>query len=231
MRKKKDDDALVAFMLGDAGATPELDKWLQTTAGRRERAAYTAALDAFDGLYRGIPDAAARGTVYYDTMRSPVGPLLVAGTDEGLLRIVFTDSETALREDLARRGVARPLVRSPERLAAAAAQLEDYFAGRRRAFDLRADLRLVTPFQRRVLEATGAIPAGSVSTYGEIARGIGQPRASRAVGQALGHNPVPIVIPCHRVLGGGGGIGGYTGGLEIKRKLLEIEGVLGNLSF
>jgi len=228
---RKKDDALVAFMLGDAGATPELDEWLQTTAGRQERAAYQEALDGLDRLLRETPGGAVRSAIYYDRMKSPVGPLLVASTDEGLLRIAFTDSEAVLKEDLAHRGVARPLVRSPERLAAAAAQLEDYFAGRRRAFDLRADLRLVTPFRRRVLQATGAIPAGSVSTYGEIARGIGQPRASRAVGQALGHNPVPIVIPCHRVLGGGGGIGGYTGGLEIKRKLLEIEGVLGNLSF
>ena len=221
---RKRDDALIALVLGDAGASPDLERWLETTGGRRERAAYASTLGALDHLYRDAPGSVAPGVVYFDAMDSPVGPLLLACTDRGLLRLAFTDSEAALKADLARRRIVRPLLRSAEKLALASAQLEEYFAGRRRAFELRADLDSATLFQRRVLEAARKIPAGGVSTYGEIARSIGQPRASRAVGQALGHNPVPIVIPCHRVLGGGGGMGGYTGGLEIKRKLLQIEG-------
>ena len=110
-----------------------------------------------------------------------------------------------------------------EKLAEIVEQLEAYFAGRRRAFDLRIDLSRATPFQRRVLLATRAVPSGTVVSYGEIARRIAQPKASRAVGQALGHNPVPIVIPCHRIVAGSGRLGGYTGGLHIKKKLLGLE--------
>ena len=106
-----------------------------------------------------------------------------------------------------------------------AAELEDYFSGRRKTFEVPIDFRFVTPFQERVLRATARIPFGSVSSYGEIARQIGKPEAQRAVGGALGHNPVPIIIPCHRVIAANGSIGGYTGGLEIKRELFKIEGI------
>ena len=96
----------------------------------------------------------------------------------------------------------------------------------RARFDLRLDLSELTPFHRRVLLAAAEVPAGKVVSYGEIARRIGRPAGSRAVGQALGRNPVPIVIPCHRVVAAGGQLGGYTGGLDIKRKLLRLEGAL-----
>jgi methylated-DNA-[protein]-cysteine S-methyltransferase len=227
----KKDEELIGSLLGDHERSAELDTWLETAPGRRARASYEGALAALDQALHDIPASARRSAVYYVEMQSPVGPLLLAATERGLVRIAFGGSQDALRAELARWRVARPLVRSDDALAEPARQLEEYFAGRRRVFDLEPDLRFATPFQRLVLGATSSIPAGAVSTYGDIARSIGQPGASRAVGQALGRNPVPIVIPCHRVLAGGGGMGGYTGGLEIKKRLLAIEGVLGNLSF
>ena len=228
---KKKEEELIGALLGDGERSAELDAWLETPAGRQAHAAYGRALAALDLALGDVPAAEPRGAVYYTTMQSPVGPLLLAATERGLVRVAFGGSADALRAELARRRVARPLVRSDDALAEPARQLEEYFAGRRRVFDLEPDLRFATPFQRLVLGAASSIPAGAVSTYGDIARSIGQPGASRAVGQALGHNPVPIVIPCHRVLAGGGGMGGYTGGLEIKKRLLAIEGVVGNLSF
>ena len=117
-------------------------------------------------------------------------------------------------------------MRSAARTADIVHQLRAYFTGERRTFDVRLDLRHVSPFQRRVLMAAASVPPGQVVSYGEIARRIGQPRGSRAVGQALGHNPIPIVIPCHRVIAAGGRIGGYGGGLPTKRKLLRLEGAL-----
>jgi methylated-DNA-[protein]-cysteine S-methyltransferase len=121
-------------------------------------------------------------------------------------------------------------VRSTAETANVVSQLRAYFAGRRRRFDVPVDLSHVTPFVRRVLTATMQVPAGNLVSYGDIARRIGQPRASRAVGQALGRNPIPIVIPCHRVIASGGRIGGYTGGLTVKRRLMRLEGVLAEAS-
>ncbi len=103
-------------------------------------------------------------------------------------------------------------------------ELDEYFAGRRREFELALDWALIGPFARRVLQATAAIPYGGVLSYAEVAAEAGSPRGSRAAGNALGANPIPIVIPCHRVLRSGGALGGYGGGLERKRWLLELEG-------
>jgi O-6-methylguanine DNA methyltransferase len=124
-----------------------------------------------------------------------------------------------------------PLARtrhSPKALARFAAQLRAYFAGERTQFDLALDLRQLTPFQRQVLQTTCRIPVGSTWTYGQIARAIGRPRASRAVGQALSRNPVPIVVPCHRVVATNGALRGYSGGggLASKKFLLALEGAL-----
>jgi methylated-DNA-[protein]-cysteine S-methyltransferase len=121
---------------------------------------------------------------------------------------------------------------SPRILAAPAAldpvkrELEEYFAGSRRRFDLPLDWSLITPFAKRVLRKTAAIPYGGHLSYAEVAAEAGSPRGARAAGNALGSNPIPIVIPCHRVLHSGGGLGGYGGGLERKRYLLELEGAL-----
>ncbi len=217
----KRDEELIAMLLGDTRPSAALERWLTTGDGRRERAAYRQALGALDELYRDRP----RPTVYYTSVRTPIGRVLVAATEAGLVRVSFRRSEAAFAAELRAR-LDADVVRSPARTAEIVHQLRAYFAGERRRFDVQVDLRHLTPFHCRVLMAAAEVPAGQVVSYGEIARRIGQPGGSRAVGQALGHNPVPIVIPCHRVVASGGGLGGYTGGLEIKKKLLRIEGVL-----
>jgi methylated-DNA-[protein]-cysteine S-methyltransferase len=218
---KKHDDGLIAMLLGEAPASPELARWLATQAGRRELAAYRQVLDALHALYGA---ARPRRAVYYCAVPTPIGRVLVAATEVGLVRVSFRQSEASFTAELRERLDADP-VRSSERTAAIVHQLRAYFAGERRTFDVQVDLRHLTPFHRRVLMAAAKVPAGQVVSYGEIARRIGRPRGSRAVGQALGRNPVPIVVPCHRVVAAGG-LGGYTGGLDIKRKLLRLEGAL-----
>ncbi len=166
----------------------------------------------------------------YDALRAPFGPVWIAVTERGVARVTLgLASEAAFREDLERLG-AGPLRRGGPALDRAGRQLREYFEGRRRRFDLPLDLSGVTPFRRRVLEATAAIPYGGVATYGEVARAIGRPGAARAVGQALGANPVPILVPCHRVVASSGRLGGFSvpgrrGGAGLKRRLLEMEGV------
>ncbi len=174
-----------------------------------------------------IADAAAAAgllDVAYAEMDSPVGRLLVAQTPVGLARVAYLDGadEAAVLSDLAARLSPRVLA-APRRLDEPRRELDQYFHGRRHRFEIPLDLRLMTDFARRILAATAAIPYGSVSTYREVATQAGSPRGSRAAGNALGSNPLPIVLPCHRVLHSGGGLGGYTGGLERKRTLLAIE--------
>jgi methylated-DNA-[protein]-cysteine S-methyltransferase len=170
--------------------------------------------------------AAAAGMldVAYATTDSPLGPLLLASTDQGLVRVAYLDfaDRDAVLQSLADR-VSPRMLEAPRRLDGPRRELDDYFAGRLREFDLPLDRRLMSDFMQRVLSATATIPFGSVSTYGAVAREAGSPRGSRAAGNALGSNPMPIVIPCHRVLHADGGIGGYTGGLDRKRTLLELE--------
>jgi methylated-DNA-[protein]-cysteine S-methyltransferase len=179
-------------------------------------------LETLDALHGAVP--ATGPTAYVSDLATPIGRLLVAATDAGLVRVVFRQSEAAFTRAL--RDLGLTVTRSTARTDDVVRQLRAYFAGRRRHFDVRIDLRGVTPFQRRVLEATSAVPPGQVVSYGEIARRIGRPHGGRAVGQALGRNPIPIVIPCHRVVAAGGRLGGYTGGLAIKRKLLRLEGTM-----
>jgi methylated-DNA-[protein]-cysteine S-methyltransferase len=171
--------------------------------------------------------AAAAGLldVAYATLDSPVGPLLVASTPRGLIRIAYVDyaDQDAVLEHLATHVSPRILV-APRRLDEPRRELEEYFAGRRRHFDVPVDWRLTRGFARRVLQATSKIPFGATATYKQMATQAGSPRASRAAGNALGSNPIPIVVPCHRILHSGGGLGGYTGGLEKKRVLLGVEG-------
>ncbi len=173
------------------------------------------------------PAAAAAGLldVAYGTLDSPVGTLLLAATPRGLARIAYLpgDDEDQVLAELAARLSPRVL-RAPGRLDDQFRQLEQYFAGRRTAFELPLDWTLTRGFARRVLRATARIPYGSVSSYKRVALEAGSPRAHRAAGNALGANPLPIVVPCHRVLHSGGGLGGYTGGVERKRLLLNVEG-------
>ena len=215
------DDELIAVMLGDRRASPALRRWLATTEGRRELGVYRQTLRALERLYGPSP----RPVIHYCVIATPIGRVLVAATEAGLVRVSFRQREAAFAAGLRRR-LSADVVRSPARTARIVHQLRAYFAGERRAFDLEIDLRGLTPFQRSVLRAAAEVPAGQVVSYGEIARRIGRPGGSRAVGQALGRNPVPIVIPCHRVIAAGGRLGGYGGGLAIKRKLLRIEGAL-----
>jgi O-6-methylguanine DNA methyltransferase len=162
-------------------------------------------------------------TAYYDVWPdTPVGPLLLAASDRGLCAISYGGSLDDFLRRMERRGF-RPEP-GPKRVRQAVEQLREYFAGRRRRFDISVDLAGQTPFQRQVLEAAARVPAGAVASYGDIARAIGRPTATRAVGAALGQNPVPIVVPCHRIIGSDGGLHGYGGGLDIKEKLLRLEG-------
>jgi methylated-DNA-[protein]-cysteine S-methyltransferase len=173
-----------------------------------------------------IADAAAAAgllDVAYTTFDSPVGRLLLATTPVGLARVAYIDGEeAAVLADMAAR-ISPRLLAAPRRLDGPRRELDEYFNGRRRSFDVPLDLCLMTDFTRRVLTATAAIPYGSVSTYRDVAARAGSPRGFRAAGNALGANPLPIVLPCHRVLHSTGGLGGYTGGLERKRTLLGIE--------
>jgi methylated-DNA-[protein]-cysteine S-methyltransferase len=217
----KHDQALIAMLLGDAPPAPALARWLETEPGRRELAAYRRGLAAFDRAYR--EPATARRPIHYCAVPSPVGRLFVAASETGLVRVSFGGSEASFVREL--RALGAEPVRSEERTAEVVHQLRAYFAGERRAFDVRFDLSGISPFQHRVLMACASVPAGQVVSYGEIARRIGRPGGSRAVGQALGRNPIPIIIPCHRIVATGG-IGGYGGGLARKRKLLRLEGAL-----
>ena len=163
--------------------------------------------------------------VAYASVDSPVGPLTLAGTDRGLVTLSY-DSPDEIIERLARR-ISPRVLEAPARLDEARRELDEYFEGRRRDFELPLDWSLTGGgFTRRVLEATAAIPFGEVSTYTGVAERAGSPRAVRAAGNALGSNPLPVVVPCHRVLRTGGKLGGYTGGLDKKEYLLTLEGVL-----
>jgi len=177
-----------------------------------------------------LPDlseaAAAAGMldVAYDTLASPVGPLLLAVTERGLVRVAYLDTgeQEAILEHLARQ-ISPRVFAAPRKLDGVRRELDQYFAGRRDRFELPLDWQLTRGFGRRVLEATNRVPYGGVSTYKQVASQAGSPRGSRAAGNALGANPLPIVVPCHRILHADGGLGGYTGGLERKRLLLAIE--------
>jgi len=164
--------------------------------------------------------------VAFVTVPSPLGDLFVAATRRGLVRLAYPDeSREDTLQDLAA-AVSPRIMESPGRLDRVRRELDQYFAGRRRRFELAVDYGLTRGFTRKVLRAAAGIPFGSVSSYTEVAGRAGNPRAYRAAGNALGSNPVPIVVPCHRVLHSGGGLGGYTGGLDRKRFLLSLEGVL-----
>jgi methylated-DNA-[protein]-cysteine S-methyltransferase len=165
--------------------------------------------------------------VAYARVDSPLGPLLAATTEHGLVRLSYLGfrDEDATLQKLAD-DVSPRVIESPARLDDVRRELDEYFEGRRSQFDLAVDWSPMADFKRRVLEATVAIPFGGHASYGQVADRAGNPRAYRAAGTALGRNPIPIVIPCHRVWAAGGKLGGYTGGLERKRALLELEGAL-----
>jgi methylated-DNA-[protein]-cysteine S-methyltransferase len=182
-----------------------------------ELAARTAARAADEGL----------AEVAYATFDSPVGRLVTVTTPRGLARIAYelpNGGLDTILDELAGR-LSPAIVHAPKRLDVVRRELDEYFDGHRHDFDVRLDWSLVSgPFARRVLAATARIPFGATLSYRQIAIAAGSPNAYRAAGNALGANPIPIVVPCHRVLASGGGLGGYTGGLDVKRALLGIEG-------
>jgi methylated-DNA-[protein]-cysteine S-methyltransferase len=169
-----------------------------------------------------------QNVIYYDVLPNTlVGDLYAAVSDRGLVAVDFGFSEHSFVDRVQRHNKAR-LVKSSVEVKTFLKQLNEYLGGKRIAFDLPIDYSVLTEFQKKVLTTALKIPRGHVLTYGDVARKIGRPRAARAVGQALGSNPMPIVIPCHRVLGSDGSLHGYSGGGGIKTKewLLKLEGAV-----
>jgi methylated-DNA-[protein]-cysteine S-methyltransferase len=172
-----------------------------------------------------IARAEGLADISYSIEPSPVGDLVVAVTPRGLIRIAYGAEERSdsVLEELAQR-VSPRVLEAPAALDEVRRELDEYFDGKRTSFDVPVDWRLHDGFSRRVLRATYRIPYGKLLTYAEVAAKAGSPRGSRAAGNALGSNRIPIVVPCHRVVRTGGALGGYTGGMERKRYLLGIEG-------
>ena len=179
-----------------------------------------------DGLVAERAEREGLLEVAYAPFDSPLGRLTVAATPRGLVTVAYTGpgEEDAILERLAA-GISPRVLEAPGRVDDVRRQLDEYFEGARHDFDVEIDWSLTRGFFRRVLEATWAIGYGSVKSYAEVAASAGSPRAVRATGNALGSNPMPVVVPCHRVLRTGGKLGGYTGGLERKEFLLRLEGV------
>lgn len=163
--------------------------------------------------------------VAYAEIESPLGTWLAAMTQRGLVRIALRDPFDDVLEDLSVR-ISPRILKAPARFDALRREFDEYFDGTRTDFDVALDWQLVQGFNRRVLEATARIPYGRMSTYKTMATEAGSPRAARAAGNALHNNPIPLVVPCHRVIGSGGNLVGYGGGLPMKEFLLKLEGAL-----
>ena len=175
-------------------------------------------------------NGAAPPVMYHSIAETAFGPMLVAGDGKRLAAIKFGVNEATAADAVAElrhetRG-AFDFQRSQRRTAALVRQVREYLEGRRTAWDVELELSYVSGFRRDVLLETCAIPRGQIATYGEIARRAGSPRACRAVGNTMRTNPIPLVIPCHRVVGTNGSLTGFGGGLDMKRRLLELEGAL-----
>lgn len=176
-----------------------------------------------DRRFREAAGALGLVDVGFDVVESPVGELFVAVSDRGLAAISYDLDVDRQLERMAR--IAGPRVlRSPGSIDETRRELDEYFAGKRRVFDLSLDLRSLAPFTVQVLEELARVPYGDTTTYGELAARVGRPRAARAVGTVMNRNRIPIVLPCHRVVGSTGDLVGYAGGLERKIALLELEG-------
>jgi methylated-DNA-[protein]-cysteine S-methyltransferase len=176
-----------------------------------------------DRRFRDAAAALGLVDVAFDVVDSPVGELFVAVSDHGLAEISYDTRIEEQLELLAR--IAGPRVlRSPRAVDDARRELDEYFAGKRTAFDLSLDLRALPPFTVSVLRELARVPYGRTTTYGELAARVGRPRAARAVGTVMNRNRIPIVLPCHRVVGASGSLVGYAGGLDRKISLLELEG-------
>lgn len=188
--------------------------------------AFGADAARLERLHAGLAGAAVRDgllDVAYRTVDSPIGPLLLAATPVGVVRVAFAvEGHEAVLAELAD-DVSPRILQAPARLDTVAAELDEYFAGRRHRFDVPVDLRLAHGFRRDVLDHLREIPYGATSSYADVARATGSPRAVRAVGTACATNPVPLVVPCHRVVRSDGSSGNYRGGPDAKRLLLALE--------
>jgi methylated-DNA-[protein]-cysteine S-methyltransferase len=173
-----------------------------------------------DAQFRAMAVREGLVDIRYDVVDSPIGDLLVAATERGLARIHF--GHEGQEEELARIFGLRVL-RSP--VDEVRRELDEYFEGKRRDFDLQLDLR-VAAFNGEVLRELARVPYGVTTTYGALAAKVGRPRAARAVGTVMNRNPIPIVLPCHRVVGANGSLTGYAGGLDRKLQLLQLEGAM-----
>lgn len=192
--------------LGNGVGPPPTQVWARLRAKLAERAAQEGLLD-----------------VAYAPVDSPLGTLVLASTPAGIVRLAFEDEDRdAVLGDLAAR-VSPRVLEAPARLARAFRQLDEYFAGKRTRFELPLDWALTRGFRRAVLGAAAGIPYGTTGTYRSVATSAGNPRAVRAAGTALATNPIPIIVPCHRVLRSDGALGGYRGGPERKAELLRLE--------
>jgi methylated-DNA-[protein]-cysteine S-methyltransferase len=178
-----------------------------------------------DRRFREAAAAARVLDVGFDVVDTAIGRLLVAATDRGLCRVSF-DPDPDEHLDLLARAFGPRVLRTSGAVEEARRQLDEYFEGDRHAFALDVDLRAAAPFARRVLTELAGVPYGETTTYGALAGRIGAPRAARAVGTVMNRNPIPIVLPCHRVVGSTGKLVGYGGGLELKERLLRLEGAL-----
>jgi methylated-DNA-[protein]-cysteine S-methyltransferase len=226
------EEAIPALVIGDLSDTDQrvIDEHCDECGSCSElKQAWTSGLQPRDlPGENAIPEPAqALGlqTGHFGLMESPVGDLLMVVTDHGVADVSYLARHS--REDrfaeLERRGIIA--TERPARVSDVRSQLDEYFAETRTRFSLPIDLQGVSSFTRRVLEATHDVPFGDIRTYKGIATAIGKPSASRAVGNALGRNPIPVIVPCHRVVRADGSMGRYTGGADIKRVLLDLEGV------
>jgi methylated-DNA-[protein]-cysteine S-methyltransferase len=182
----------------------------------------TSVPTALDSRFRQAAAETGLVDVSFDVAETQIGPLLLAVTERGLCRISFDPEPERETETLARTFGVRVL-RVPREVDSVRRELDEYFEGRRRAFDLPLDLRGREGFSREILERLARVPYGEVTTYKTLAVAAGNPRAARAVGTIMNRNPIPIVLPCHRVVGSNGSLVGYGGGLERKRLLLDLE--------
>ncbi len=223
MEQNATDDAELAAWLGDSDDEHKPGKVLEMLDLRYQTGPSDAQISAaLENLDRRL-DEADEGIVYFSYLDDQrVGKLFVGMTDHGLVSLQFVDTEDEFRTRIEQRRI----VYAPEKLEEATQQVGEYLRGERKAFQLPVDLRSMTPFQQAVLNEVSKVPRGEVVTYGDLAIRIGKPRAARAVGQALGSNPVPIVVPCHRVIASDGSLGGYSGrrGIKTKEALLALEG-------
>jgi methylated-DNA-[protein]-cysteine S-methyltransferase len=200
-----------------------------TDIGRSLREAARRNSTGADALASALIERAEREgllDVAYTEVDSPFGRLLLAATPRGLVKVALPNQETDEVLGRLAESISPRVLESPAQLDDVRRELDRYFEGRQQAFDLRVDWQLTHGFYRKVLRATARIPYGKTRSYGEVASRAGNARAVRAAGTALGHNPVPIVVPCHRVVRTGGAIGNYGGGPEMKKALLELEGAL-----